>query len=122
MENTQPLGRHMILEIWGEPGSFPFWNMDEAAAALVKAAKDAGATVLSERWHHFGSGFGYTGVIILSESHISVHTWPEKGYASIDVYMCGSCNPEDCLEAILGFYKPLRHSYQTLKRGLELSH
>ena len=119
MYNVPPLGRHMILEVWGEPGSLYFWNMDEAAAALVQAAKDAGATVLSERWHHFGSGYGYTGVVILSESHVSVHTWPEKGYAAIDVFMCGDCDPEDTLIPILTFYKAERHSVQVIRRGIE---
>jgi S-adenosylmethionine decarboxylase len=109
----------MILEVWGNPGSLPFWNMDEAAAALVQSAKDAGATVLSERWHHFGAGFGYTGVVILSESHISVHTWPEKGYAAIDVFMCGDCDPEDTLIPILAFYQATNQSVQVIKRGIE---
>jgi len=119
MHIVPPLGRHMILEVWGNPESLPFWNMDEAAAALVQSAKDAGATVLSERWHHFGSGFGYTGVIILSESHISVHTWPEKGYAAIDCFMCGDCNPEDTLQTILAFYVAEKHTVRTLQRGIE---
>jgi S-adenosylmethionine decarboxylase len=109
----------MILEIWGKPGSLPFWNMDEAAAALVRASREAGATVLSERWHHFGDGFGYTGVVILSESHVSVHTWPEKGYAAIDVFMCGTCNPEDTLETIVNYYQAVKYSVKTLKRGIE---
>jgi len=121
MNNVPPLGRHMILEIWGKPGSLPYWNMDEAAAALVRSAKDAGATVLSERWHHFGSGFGYTGVVILSESHISVHTWPEKGYAALDVFMCGVCDPEDTLTTILSFYGAEKHTIQVLQRGIEPS-
>ena len=54
MHEVPPLGRHMILDVWGESNSLPYWNMDEAAAALVSAAKNAGATVLTERWHHFG--------------------------------------------------------------------
>jgi len=120
MHNVPPLGRHMILEVWGKPGSIPYWNMDEAAAALVQSAKDAGATVLSERWHHFGAGYGYTGVVILSESHISVHTWPEKGYAAIDVFLCGTCDPEDTLGTILGFYGAEKHSMQVLQRGLKI--
>jgi len=119
MHIVPPLGRHMILEVWGNPGSLPYWNMDEAAAALVQSARNAGATVLSERWHHFGSGFGYTGVIILSESHISVHTWPEKGYAALDVFMCGDCNPEDTLQTIIAFYRAEKHTVRTLQRGIE---
>lgn len=120
MYDVSPLGRHMILEVWGEPGSFPFWNMDEAAAALIQSAKDAGATVLSDRWHHFGGGYGYTGVVILSESHISVHTWPERGYAAIDAFYCGICNPENSLPRMLEFYKPEKHSYRIIERGNEI--
>jgi len=117
MHIVPPLGRHMILEVWGNPGSLPYWNMDEAAAALVQSARNAGATVLSERWHHFGSGFGYTGVVILSESHISVHTWPEKGYAAIDAFYCGVCDPESSLPAMLDFYKPNKHKVSFIQRG-----
>ncbi len=44
--------------------------------------------------HGFGSGAGVTGVALLAESHITVHTWPERGYAAFDVFMCGACDPE----------------------------
>ena len=113
-----PLGKHLILEIWGTPYSLPYWNMDEAAVALVNAAKIAGATVLTERWHHFGTGYGYTGVVILAESHLSVHTWPELGYAAIDAFYCGKCNPENSLSTILDFYKPINHTASYLNRGI----
>jgi len=117
--NDKPLGSHMILEVWGNPDSLPFWNMEEASQALTKAAKIAGATVITERWHHFGNGFGYTGVIVLAESHISVHTWPELGYAAIDAFYCGKCNPADSLDTILNFYKPNKHKVVYLDRGVE---
>jgi S-adenosylmethionine decarboxylase len=120
MEKTvPPLGKHLILDVWGEVGSLPYWNMDEAAELLKQAAIHAGATILTERWHHFGSGHGYTGVIILAESHISAHTWPEKGYAGIDVFMCGDCDPRTSLDMILDFYKAERHNVTFLIRGEE---
>ena len=119
MHEVPPLGRHMILDVWGESNSLPYWNMDEAAAALVSAAKNAGATVLTERWHHFGQGYGYTGVVVLAESHISVHTWPEKGYAAIDVFMCGNCDPKDTINSILEFYKIKTHKVTHIMRGTE---
>jgi S-adenosylmethionine decarboxylase len=119
MNIEKPLGRHLILEVWGKPCSMPFWCMDEASEVLKQAARNAGATVLTERWHHFGSGYGYTGVVILSESHISVHTWPEKGYAALDAFYCGDCNPENSVGAILAFYNPIRHSKNVILRGIE---
>lgn len=117
MHNVPPFGNHMILDIWGESNSLPYWNMDEAAAALVDAAKHAGATVLTERWHHFGEGYGYTGVVVLAESHISVHTWPERGYAAVDAFYCGKCDPKNSLPAILAFYKSIKHEVTFLRRG-----
>jgi len=114
-----PLGKHLILEIWGTPYSLPFWNMDEAAATLVQSANDAKATVLTERWHHFGTGYGYTGVVILAESHLSVHTWNEYGYAAIDAFMCGEANPELCIPRILKFYHPKKYKVNLIERGCE---
>lgn len=119
MGNVPPLGRHVILDIWGEVNSLPYWNMDAAAAALKDAAAAAGATVMTERWHHFGEGHGYTGVVILAESHISVHTWPEKGYSSVDVYMCGACDPRDTIEPIRKFYRAERDKVLYIVRGAE---
>lgn len=119
METVPPLGRHVILDLWGELNALPYWNMDEAAEILKISAIKAGATVLTERWHHFGNGHGYTGVIVLSESHISIHTWPEKGYAAIDIFMCGTCDPHDALPTILEFYKPNKHTVKSLTRGEE---
>lgn len=111
------MGKHLILELWGEADTMPFWQMDEAAEVLKRAAVEAGATVLSERWHHFGNGFGYTGVVVLSESHISVHTWPEHGYAALDVFMCGNADPMLTLPSIEAFYKPTKIESTLLNRG-----
>lgn len=115
---TTALGRHLILEVWGEVASFPFWSMDSAAEMFCMAAKEAGATVLTQRWHHFGEGHGYTGVVILAESHISVHTWPEKGYAAIDCFMCGQCDPSDTIPLISAYYKATDISVQLIERGI----
>lgn len=118
MDKSVPaLGKHLILDVWGEIGSLPYWNMDEAAELLKQAATHAGATVLTERWHHFGTDCGYTGVIILAESHISAHSWPEKGYVAIDAFMCGDCDPQKSLDMILQFYKAKHHNITLLSRG-----
>ena len=62
---------------------------------LAEAATAAGATLLEVRLHKFGAGFGVTGVALLAESHISIHTWPEFGTACIDIFMCGRTNDLD---------------------------
>ena len=67
---------------------------------LRRAAAAGGATLLSCHMHGFGGGNGVTGVALLAESHITVHTWPERGYAAFDVFMCGGCNAERAAEVI----------------------
>ena len=58
-------------------------------ACLREAASAAHATVLDVRLHHFGDGMGVTGVALLAESHISIHTWPEHGIVAVDLFVCG---------------------------------
>ena len=61
---------------------------------MEEAAVLGGATVLSSHFHSFGEGCGLTGVLILAESHITVHQWPEKEYAAFDIFMCGNTRPD----------------------------
>ena len=93
------MGRHVIADLHDVSAellcSIDFWK-----EILIDGAKKSGATVLSDHFHHFGEGYGLTGVIVLAESHISIHTWPEKNYAAIDVFMCGTCDPEVAVDHI----------------------
>ena len=65
---------------------------------LREAAKAARATELHVHVHQFSENGGISGVLVLAESHVSIHTWPERGFAAIDVFMCGDCDPEAALE------------------------
>ena len=107
-------GRHLIAELWGAKH---LDNPKLIEDVLVEAAKIAGATVLHSHIHTFDGGGGVTGVVLLSESHISIHTWPERDYAAIDIFMCGSCDPSKAEEYIVGKLLPKRVSSQTLRRG-----
>jgi S-adenosylmethionine decarboxylase len=99
MGSVSYMGRHVIADLHDVSaeilGSIDFWK-----EILIDGAKKSGATVLSDHFHHFGEGYGITGVIVLAESHISIHTWPEKNYAAIDVFMCGTCDPEVAVDHI----------------------
>ncbi len=62
-------------------------------------------------------GGGVSGVSVLAESHITIHTWPARGYAAIDIFMCGSCDPVDCLPELKHRLSPRRFEHQTIRRG-----
>ena len=62
--------------------------------ALEHAAHLANATILFSHFHHFGEGGGVTGVLLLAESHISIHTWVEHRFAAVDIFLCGQKNPQ----------------------------
>ena len=81
-------GRHLLIEC---AGSHAHLDAGALEALLRRAAKAGGAHVLASHMHGFGNG-GVTGVVLLAESHITVHTWPEGDYAAFDVFMCGRCD------------------------------
>ena len=94
-----PRGRHLLVDLHGVAAGR---LSDPAAieALLREAARAAGSTPVGAHFHAFGPGLGVTGVLLLQESHISIHTWPEHGFAAVDVFMCGSAQPERAVEVI----------------------
>ncbi len=93
-----PLGEHLLAEFAGCDADF--LNDPRAMEALlVKAAEAAGATVVAKVFHQFRPQ-GVTGVVVVAESHLSIHTWPELGYASADLYTCGDARPIRAYEVL----------------------
>ncbi|HHG86331.1 MAG TPA: polyamine aminopropyltransferase [Bacteroidetes bacterium] len=81
------LGRHIIVEYYGCDGNI----LNDVAViekSMLDAAKAADATVINSTFHHF-SPFGVSGVVVIQESHLAIHTWPEYGYAAVDIFTCG---------------------------------
>jgi len=110
-------GRHFIVDFWG--GRF-FKDITRIEQALKDAAKEACAHLLHIHLHKFSNDGGVTGVALLAESHISVHTWPEHEYAAFDVFMCGSSKPENAVSLLKDVFKPSRVEVKEILRG-ELS-
>ncbi|MGM9999548.1 MAG: adenosylmethionine decarboxylase [Candidatus Bruticola sp.] len=115
-ENT--LGRHIIAE-FSECSSEVLKDLELIGQALAEAASIAGATVLNSAFYRFGNG-GVSGVVIIAESHLSVHTWPEVGYAACDFYTCGKKTEP---EKACAYLKEVFHSHHSevlvIERGLQ---
>lgn len=109
-------GLHAVADI---KGADPALLADGAFLQRVaaEAAQLAGATVLFSHAHSFGEGQGIAGVVLLSESHLTFHTWPEHGSACLDAFMCGSCTPEKALSHIAKALRAETVRSQTLPRG-----
>lgn len=113
----QPAGAHLLADMHGISAD----KLNDVATMedlLRHSALVAGAQILFSHFHSFGSGQGITGVVLLAESHISIHTWPEYGFAAADIFMCGQAQPERALEVIRQALQPASCDIQTIKRGL----
>ena len=108
-------GNHYLIDMWD---CLFLENDNKIKELLISAAKAAGATVLHAHTHHFGEGQGVSGLVVLAESHISVHTWPEQNFAAFDIFMCGNTNPDVSLVFLKNKFKPNKISVKKLKRGL----
>ncbi|SIT28806.1 adenosylmethionine decarboxylase [Achromobacter sp. MFA1 R4] len=109
-------GRHVLADFRGvEAGLLA--DAPALERQMTAAARAAGAQVLSAHFHHFGEGAGVTGVILLSESHISIHSWPEHRFAALDIFMCGAARPEAALDFLRAALAPEAVRVTTVARG-----
>ena len=108
-------GSHLIIDLWEAEG---LADRERIETALIDAVTAAGATLLHIHLHTFEEGGGISGVAVLAESHISVHTWPEKGYAAFDVFMCGDAEPRKALDVFKKAFEPGRVVVGEHKRGV----
>lgn len=107
-------GTHLIIDVYGAER---LDELEHVETALRKAVDEAGATLLHIHLHHFTPNGGISGVAVLAESHISIHTWPECGYAALDVFMCGETNPHATIEILREAFSPERIAVEEHLRG-----
>lgn len=111
------LGRHILAEIYG--CSFDILNnREKIQEIMVNASLEAGAEVREIAFHKF-SPQGVSGVVVISESHLTIHTWPELGYAAVDVFTCGeNVNPWDACNYLTDKLKAEHMTATEVKRGI----
>lgn len=112
----QPAGTHLLADLGGIAAE-KLGSCAELEALLRAAAEAAHARVLFSHFHGFGEGLGVTGVVLLAESHISIHTWPECGFAAADIFMCGSAQPQLALTILETALQPASRQVNTVRRA-----
>ncbi|MGB9681887.1 MAG: adenosylmethionine decarboxylase [bacterium] len=111
------LGLHILVEISGCQANF-LDNVDKIRELMIKAAIAANAHVKEAIFHKF-SPVGVSGVVVIAESHISIHTWPEYGYAAVDIYTCGeNTDPWKACEIIAEGLKAKSVYFTEVERGI----
>jgi S-adenosylmethionine decarboxylase len=114
------LGRHLLLELF-DCDADAINNVEAVKGALVEAAKRAHATIVDVVFHEFNP-FGVSGVVVIAESHLSIHTWPEYRYAAVDIFSCGEVlRPEVAASYLVEQFGAERTSMVELQRGMFLT-
>lgn len=108
-------GAHLIIDMWDV---INLSNTEFIENTLKKIAKACDAKILHIHLHCFDENQGITGVIVLAESHINIHTWPEVRFAALDIFMCGKTNPVAAIPVLENAFKPKLMEVQTVTRGI----
>ena len=106
-------GIHLLIDLYGASHLSDIAHIEKTMRHCVEAA---GATLLHIHLHHFEPD-GVSGVAVLAESHISVHTWPESRYAAFDVFMCGDTKPELCIDIMRDAFEAENVDVKEILRG-----
>jgi S-adenosylmethionine decarboxylase proenzyme len=112
---TRPLGRHVHLDLYDCPQAL-LLAPATAQSILRAAALKMNATIVSDHFHAFNP-HGVSGVVIIAESHLSVHTWPEHGYAAVDVFSCGDLDLDAGIAVLIEGFGAGRHYLAGFDRG-----
>src|SRR5579862_9678342 len=109
------VGKELIVEVW-EPSGVDLTNKDAIRAVLMRAVKSSGSTLIRSYFHRLHPG-GITGFLLLKESHISIHTWPEYGYAALDFFTCGQADSYKALDVVENAFVPAKVEVTEITRG-----
>ena len=107
-------GTHLIIDLFGAKR---LDDLEHIKKTLRRCVEVAGATLLHIHLHHFTPNGGVSGVAVLAESHISIHSWPEARYAAMDIFMCGKAKPERCVPVLREAFRPRQVAVSEILRG-----
>jgi len=111
------LGKHLLLEL-KDCNEEVLNDLSFLKDTMIAAASEAGATALGDSFHQFNPQ-GVSGVVVIAESHLFIHTWPEYGYAAIDIFTCGdSVQPGKAAQILIRKLGSKNHSILEIKRGI----
>ena len=111
------LGTHLLLEL-KDCNSKTLGNLEFVQETLKNAALEAKATIVEVAFHEF-SPFGISGMVVIAESHLAIHTWPEYGYAAVDVFTCGDLiDPRVAAKFLIEKFESKNPSIVEMKRGI----
>ncbi|GMT47874.1 MAG: S-adenosylmethionine decarboxylase proenzyme [bacterium] len=111
------LGTHLLVEL-KDCNHEILKDLKAVSEAMVSAAKQAKATIVDVSFHEF-SPFGISGMVVIAESHLSIHTWPEYGYAAVDIFTCGDIiKPEIAVQYLIEQFESKNPSIVEMKRGI----
>lgn len=118
-EGEEPsLGSHLLVELYGCEGK-SLENELSVGSAMREAAVQSEATVVAQSFHEF-MPYGVSGAVIIQESHYTIHTWPEHGYAAVDLFYCGgTVKVHKAIEVLQQQFKPSRIKFLVVRRGLQ---
>jgi S-adenosylmethionine decarboxylase len=107
-------GTHLIIDLYQAGRLDDITHIEQTLRDCVDAS---GATLLHIHLHRFEPNGGVSGVAVLAESHISIHSWPEHGYAALDVFMCGNASPDACVPVLREAFAPKKIAVSEHLRG-----
>jgi len=111
------LGRHVLLELY-DCDAEVLKDLEKVRGEMVEAARRAQATIVTVTFHEFNP-FGISGVVVISTSHLSIHTWPEYRYAAVDIFSCGEVvQPQAAIDHLAQVFGAERISVVELQRGI----
>ncbi len=112
---SQQFGKHYLIEMM-ECDSEKIKFVENVRQTMLRAAKKSNATILKHFFHQF-KPTGVSGIVVIAESHLSIHTWPEKNYAAIDIFTCGEMDIKTAIDEFKKGFNAKKATYNIIPRG-----